>query len=152
MGLCFVASVPVPPQWFVRKRSFTNGISAAGSGVGGMIYSLATNAMISRLGLPWTFRILAIICFVVNGTCSILIRDRNRDIGSIHVAFNWPLFRRPEFLLFEAWAVMSILAYIVLVFSIVDYCQVIGLSASKASLVGAIFNCKSTPGSCSPGC
>ncbi|KAI0025452.1 major facilitator superfamily domain-containing protein [Xylariomycetidae sp. FL0641] len=140
MGLAFVASVAVPPQWFNQRRSLANAIAASGSGFGGLTYSLASNAMIERIGLPWTFRVLAIICFVVNGAASFMIRDRNHAIGSVHVAFNWKLFKRPSFLMFEAWLVLSILAYTILVFSIVAYCQAIGLSASRASLVGALFN------------
>lgn len=140
MGLIFVASASVPPQWFVKRRSFANAIAVSGSGFGGLCYSLATNAMIAHVGLPWAFRILAIICFVVNSVAVMLIRDRNEAIGSIHVAFNWGLFRRPPFLLFQAWMVLSLIAYIILVFSIVDYCQFVGLSASQASLVGALFN------------
>ncbi|KAG4221537.1 hypothetical protein PC116_g29987 [Phytophthora cactorum] len=142
MGLCFVASAAVPPQWFVKRRSFANAIAASGSGFGGLCYSLATNAMIANIGLPWAFRVIAIICFVVNTIASCLIRDRNHAIGSVHMAFNWKLFKRPAFLLFQAWMVLSILGYVILVFSIVDYCQTVGLTASQASLVGALFNCE----------
>lgn len=142
MGLCFVASASVPPQWFVKRRSFANSIAASGSGFGGLCYSLATNAMITNIGLPWAFRILAIICFVVNSVAAYLIRDRNAAIGSVHVAFNWGLFKRLPFLLLQAWMVLSLIAYIILVFSIVDYSQSVGLTASQASLVGALFNCK----------
>lgn len=142
MGLCFVASVPVPPQWFTRRRSFANAVAASGSGFGGLCYSLATNALIARLGLPWTFRVLAIICFVVNGLAAFFIRDRNQSVGSVHLPFNVQLFRRLPFLLFEAWMFCSILGYIIMVFSIVDYCRSVGLSASEASLAGALFNCR----------
>ncbi|KAI0387305.1 MFS general substrate transporter [Hypomontagnella monticulosa] len=140
MGLCFVASASVPPQWFVKRRSFANAIAASGSGFGGLCYSLATNAMISNIGLSWAFRILAVICFVINTIAAYLIRDRNKDIGSVHIAFNWQLFKRTPFLLMQAWMFLSLIAYIILVFSIVDYCQTVGLSASQASLVGALFN------------
>ncbi|KAI0011257.1 major facilitator superfamily domain-containing protein [Xylariaceae sp. FL0662B] len=46
MGLCFVASVAVPPQWFTKRRSLANAIATSGSGFGGLCYSLASNAMI----------------------------------------------------------------------------------------------------------
>ena len=140
MGLCFVASVSVPPQWFTKRRSFANSIAASGSGFGGLCYSLSTNAMIARFGLPWTFRILGIICFVVNGAVAFFIRDRNKAVGSIHVPFNLKLYKRVPFILFQAWLFFSLLGYVALVFSIVDYCRSVGLSASEASLVGALFN------------
>jgi hypothetical protein len=143
MGLIFVASVPIPSQWFTKKRSLANACAAAGSGFGGLTYSLGTDAMISSIGLAWTFRVLAIICFVVNCTCGFLIRDRNKAIGSVHIALNWKLFRRPSYLLYQGWMIFSIIPYVALVFSIVDYCQAVGLSASQASLVGALLNCKS---------
>jgi hypothetical protein len=140
MGFVFVASVPIPAQWFVKRRSLANAIAAAGSGFGGLVYSLASNKMIDRLGLPWTFRILAIICFVVNSVCSFLVRDRNAALGTIHIALDWKLFRQTPFLLLQAWLIFSILAYTILVFSIVAYCEAVGLTSSQASLIGALFN------------
>ncbi|KAI0534015.1 major facilitator superfamily domain-containing protein [Xylaria digitata] len=140
LGFMFVSSAPVPAQWFHKKRSLANGWTAAGSGFGGLVYSLATNAMIKNIGLPWTFRTLALICFTVNGIASFFIRDRNHAVGSVHIAFNWKLFKRPSFIMFELWVGLSLVGYIILVFSIVAYCQIVGLSASEASLVGALFN------------
>ncbi|KAI0459753.1 major facilitator superfamily domain-containing protein [Xylaria acuta] len=140
LGLSFVTSAPVPAQWFKKRRSLANGFVASGSGFGGLIYSLATNAMIQNIGLPWTFRTLAIICFVVNGIASFFIRDRNRALGSVHVAFNWKLFKRPSFIMFQLWMTLSLIGYVILVFSIVAYCQSVGLTPSQASLVGALFN------------
>jgi MFS family permease len=75
MGFLFIASVNIVPQWFKRKRSFANAISAAGSGIGGLIYSLATNAMIQSIGLGWAFRVLAIVSFGVNVICTLVVRD-----------------------------------------------------------------------------
>lgn len=75
MGFLFVSSVGVVPQWFSKKRSFANSIATAGSGIGGLMYSLATNAMIQSIGLGWAFRVLAIVSCVVNVACTILIRD-----------------------------------------------------------------------------
>jgi MFS family permease len=75
MGFLFIASVNIVPQWFKRKRSFANAISAAGSGIGGLIYSLATNAMIQSIGLDWAFRVLAIVACGVNVTCTLIVKD-----------------------------------------------------------------------------
>ncbi|KAI1152362.1 major facilitator superfamily transporter [Nemania diffusa] len=140
LGLMFVTSAPVPAQWFQKKRSLANGCVASGSGFGGLIYSLATNAMIQNIGLAWTFRSLAIICFVVNGVACLFIRDRNKALSSVHIAFNWKLFKRPSFIMFQLWVTLSLIAYTILVFSIVAYCQAVGLTSSQASLVGALFN------------
>ncbi|KAB2571965.1 MFS transporter [Lasiodiplodia theobromae] len=141
MGFLFVGSVGVTPQWFTTRRSFANGITASGSGLGGLMYSLATNAMIQRIGLDWAFRILGICAFTVNTACALLIKDRNKKIGSSQLAFDYRLFRRPEFLLLLGFGFLSMLGYIVLLFSLPNYAQSgIGLSAHQGSVIGAVLN------------
>jgi len=140
MGFLFVGSVGIPPQWFTTRRSLANGIATAGSGIGGLTYSLATNAMIQRISLGWAFRILGIVSFAVNFVCALLIRDRNKAIGSSQLSFDYTLFKRVEYLLVLAWGFFSMLGYIVLIFSLPNYATSIGLTASQGSLVGALFN------------
>lgn len=141
MGFLFTATVGVVSQWFSKRRSFANAMSTGGSGFGGLIYSLATNAMISHLGLAWAFRVLGILAFVVNGICTFTLRDRNKAVGAVHIAFHKELFKRVEFWLFVLWGFFSILGYIVVIFSLPDYCQKVGFTASQGSIVAAIFNC-----------
>jgi MFS family permease len=140
MGFLFVGSVGVVPQWFDKHRSFANSIGTAGSGFGGLTYSLAANAMIQSIGLGWAFRILAIVTCAVNGICAILIRDRNKAIGAVHDAFDIKLFKRPEFLLLLGWGVFSMLGYVVLLFSLPNYAQSIGLTPQQGSVIGALLN------------
>ncbi|PWY80629.1 MFS general substrate transporter [Aspergillus heteromorphus CBS 117.55] len=140
MGFLFVGSVGITPQWFHRCRSLAMGINAAGSGIGGLIYSLAVGAMIPRLGLSWAFRILGIISFVVNLVCANLMRDRNHDIGSKYHAFAFPLFKRPEFLLFLGWGVFSMLGYVALLFSVANFSLSVGLTSHQGSIVSALLN------------
>lgn len=140
MGFLFVGSVGITPQWFLRRRSVANGITAAGSGLGGLTYSLAAGSLIPRIGLSWTFRILGIICFCVNLICANLLRDRNKEVGSRHKAFHLPLMKRPQFLLFQAWGVLSILGYVILLFSIANFALSVGLSATQGSTVSALLN------------
>ncbi|OQD86491.1 hypothetical protein PENANT_c007G00765 [Penicillium antarcticum] len=64
MGLCFCGSVGIPSHWFKRMRSLVNGITAAGSGVGGLVYSLAAGKMIPELGFPWAMRSLGYVCLL----------------------------------------------------------------------------------------
>jgi len=140
MGFLFVGSVGLVPQWFSKRRSFANSIAAAGSGIGGLIYSLATNAMIEHISLGWAFRILAIVAFAVNVVCTILVRDRNKAVKAVHVAFDGRLLERPEFLLLLGWGIFSMLGYIVLLFSLPNYARSIGLTAQQGSVIGALLN------------
>ncbi|PYI12434.1 MFS transporter [Aspergillus sclerotiicarbonarius CBS 121057] len=140
MGFLFVGSVGITPQWFHRRRSLAMGINAAGSGIGGLIYSLAVGAIIPRLGLSWAFRILGIIACVVNLVCANLLRDRNKDIGSRHHAFALPLLKRAEFLLFLGWGIFSMLGYVAVLFSVANFALSVGLSSHQGSVVSALLN------------
>ncbi|KAI9782849.1 MAG: hypothetical protein M1835_003926 [Candelina submexicana] len=140
MGFLFVGSVGIVPQWFLKKRSLANGFAAGGSGVGGLVYSLASNAMIESISLAWAFRVLGILAFVVNFVCAILIRDRNKQIGAAQLAFDHRLFKRAEFLLLLGWGFFSMLGYIVLLFSLPNYALSIGLTAQQGSIIGALLN------------
>lgn len=140
MGFLFVASVGIPAQWFTTKRSLANGVASSGSGFGGLLYSLAAGAMIRSIGLAWCFRVLGILAFGVNIICVLLIRDRNKIIGSRHKTLDVKLMARPEFVLLSAYGFFSMLGYIALVFSMADYARSIGLSNSQASIISALLN------------
>ncbi len=140
LGFLFIGSVPIVPQWFTTKRSLASGIATCGSGLGGLTYSLAAGAMIQTIGLSWAFRVLGILCFVVNGICSALLRDRNKIIGSSLLAFDTNIFFRIEYLLLGAWGWFSMLGYVVLIFSLANYANAVGLSSSQAALISALFN------------
>ncbi len=142
LGFCFTATVGIVPQWFTKRRSFANAVATSGSGFGGLTYALATNAMIDNLGLPWAFRILAIITFVVNGVSSLLLRDRNKAIGAVHVAFHKDLFKRVEVWLYMFWGFFAMMGYIIVIFSLTDYAQQVGFTPNQGSIVAAMFNRK----------
>lgn len=140
MGFLFVGSVGISAQWFTTRRSLANGFAAAGSGLGGLIYSLSAQAMIKNIGLPWAFRILAIIAFVVNTTCALIIKDRNKQIGSSQLSFDYRLFKKPQFLGLLLFGFFSMLAYVVLLFSLPNYARTVGMTAQQGSIVGAVLN------------
>lgn len=79
---------------------------------------------------------------MVNGACSLAVRDRNKAVGAIHVAFHLPLFKRVEYWLFIGWGFFGIISYIIVVFSLTDYAQKVGFSADQGSVVAAVFNCE----------
>jgi MFS family permease len=140
MGLLFTPCAGIIPQWFTTRRSLANGLSSCGSSLGGVLYSFATGTMIRNIGLAWTFRVLGILAFVVNSGCTLIIKDRHAIIGSSQLAFDATLLKRPEFLLLLGFGSFSVLGYVVLNFSLVDYANKIGLENSQAVLIGALFS------------
>ena len=126
LGVCIAWVVKVP-RCSLRFRT-------------GLTYSLATTAMIQSIGLSWAFRTLAIVQFVVNFGCAMLLKDRNKQIGTNNAAFNYRLFRKMQFWLILGWGIFSMLGYVILLFSIADYARSVGLDAKQASVISALLN------------
>ena len=104
------------------------------------MYSLAAGAIIERISLGWAFRILGVVACAVNFTCACLIRDRNKHIDVSQLALDFSLFKRYEFLLLSGYGFFSMLGYVVLLFSLPNYANSIGLTAKQASVIGAVLN------------
>lgn len=139
-GFIFTGGSGIVPQWFTRRRAFANTIASSGSGMGGMIWCLATGAMIKNLGLSWSFRITAIVAFTVNVICALLMKDRNKNINPNQRAFAFALFKNSEFNFLLVWGFFSVLGYTILLFSLPNFARRIGLSADQAAIVGAMVH------------
>src|SRR5438046_9493684 len=93
MGLLFVASAPLPNHWFNKRRALAMGICAAGSGAGGVLFSICTNLMIENISLAWAFRITAFCIFFVNSIVIIVLKDRIKVISARYRSFDLSLLR-----------------------------------------------------------
>lgn len=80
IGFLYIPSLPILSQWFVKRRSLANGVSAAGSGVGGAAFAWGTKAIIQRLSIGWALRITGLIAAVAIAVAITVIRDRNHII------------------------------------------------------------------------
>ncbi|KAL6890397.1 major facilitator superfamily domain-containing protein [Trichoderma evansii] len=140
MGICYTATAGLIAKWFKKQRALANGIATGGTGFGGLTYSLAANAMIQRMGIAWTFRIMAIICFVVLITSALFLKDPSKGAKAPLTAFDRDLFKMLDFWLFLGWGWLSSFGYVAVVFSLSAYAQQVGFSAQQGSLVSAMFN------------
>ncbi|OTA98200.1 hypothetical protein M426DRAFT_77107 [Hypoxylon sp. CI-4A] len=120
IGIIYIPSTAVLPQWFLKKRSFANGICAAGSGVGGLAIS--------------------VIVFVVNLTATLLVRSGNREVNPDQQMFNTRLLRSYPVLLFLGWSFIMMFGYITLMFSLSDYALALGCSDQDAATITALLN------------
>lgn len=140
IGFLYIPSLPVLSQWFVQRRSLANGLSAAGSGVGGAAFAWGTEAIIQRFGINWALRITGMIALVANSAAITMIRDRNHIIRPSQLGFDTTLLRRYDVILLLAWAFLSILGYITLLFSLSDFALSIGLTRKQATDIIGLLN------------
>ncbi|MCJ1245200.1 hypothetical protein MMC30_002401 [Trapelia coarctata] len=139
-GFVYIPSIAILSQWFTKKRSLANGISAAGSGIGGLIFSFAASALISNVSLAWSLRITAAITASMNVAATLLIRNRNEAIRPPQRGFDMLLLRRYDVLLLLMWGFISMLGYMTLLYSLSDFAHSIGLDYTQAASVAAYLN------------
>lgn len=140
IGFLYIPSLPILSQWFVRRRSLANGLSAAGSGVGGAAFAWGTEAIIQRFGIGWALRITGIIALVANFAAITTIRDRNHIIQPSQRGFDTTLLQRYDVILLLAWAFISMLGYVILLFSLSDFALSIGLTRAQATDIIGLLN------------
>ena len=80
VGFTYIPSIAVLSQWFRRGCSLSNGISAAGSGIGGLLFSFMVRSAISNTSLAWSLRITGLISGFMNILATVAIRSRNHII------------------------------------------------------------------------
>ncbi|KAH8699328.1 major facilitator superfamily domain-containing protein [Phaeosphaeriaceae sp. PMI808] len=111
IGFIYIPSLPIISQWFSGKRSLANGISASGSGFGGMFFSWTTGVMLERIGLRWTLRVTGLMTLTANSIAVLLIRHRNHIVKPPQLAFDAKLLQRLDVILLLGWDIMSMLGY-----------------------------------------
>ena len=140
VGFLYLPSIAIIPQWFEKRRSLASAVSAAGSGLGGLIFSLSTPVMIRNISLAWALRITGIITMTVNLCAVLLIRDRDHVIRPEYSGFDFKLLRRLDVILLLTWEFIMLFGYITILFSLSDFARSIGASSFDAGLVTALLS------------
>lgn len=65
-----------PAQYFRAKRGIANGIVYAAGGLGGAVISFVMNALLERVGVQWTFRIIGFATWATGLPAAYLIKQR----------------------------------------------------------------------------
>ncbi|GMM32900.1 Mch2 protein [Saccharomycopsis crataegensis] len=127
------------PQWFSRRRSLAMGISAAGSGCGGLMFNLALQRIIDISSVQWAIRAQAIIVGVVVFTCSLLLRTRGDVIKPKFTAWDNLVACSFPFWMLASWYVFTMLSYVTLQYVIADATKSLGYSPDQGSITSALM-------------
>ncbi|KZP20801.1 MFS general substrate transporter [Athelia psychrophila] len=142
-SICFMACGSLPGQYFKQRRGLANGCVFAGGGIGGFVLTFVMNALLSRVSVAWTFRILGFITLAVTLPAAMLLKERTvRPIATI----DWTLFTDPKFLLLFFGSGIATFPLLVPPFFIPLYASSIGLSTSTGATLLAMFNLSSAFG------
>ena len=138
VGFTYIPSIAILSQWFQKRRSLANGISTAGSGIGGLVFSFMSEAVIKGISLAWAFRITAIISCIMLLIATFLIRSRNETVRPYQRGFDARLLYRYDVQMLLGWAFISMLGYITILFSLPDFARSIKLLSSQAATIAAL--------------
>ncbi|KAM0322172.1 hypothetical protein ACHAQA_009661 [Verticillium albo-atrum] len=144
MGFLFIPASSVLPPWFSTKRSLAVGLATSGAGIGGLVYSLVTNAAIDRFGVRWAYRILACCALVANVLATLLLRETGGKARRLarrdELRFNPRDFGRIEVVLVMFWGIVTEIGYIVLLYSLPSYAASVGMTPTQGSIANALLN------------
>ncbi|KAE8410954.1 MFS general substrate transporter [Aspergillus pseudocaelatus] len=144
ISLCFMTVSATPAQYFKAKRGTANGIVYAAGGLGGAATSFILNALIDRVGIAWTFRILGFMTWGTGLPAACLIEERVPIRRTRMI--EWPLFRDGRFALLFAAGAIATFPLLVPPFFLPLYSESMGMSSSVGAAVVAAFNFSSAAG------
>jgi hypothetical protein len=140
VGFTYIPSIAILSQWFHGCRSLVNGVSAAGSGIGRLVFSFIVRAATSNISLAWALHITGLVSGSMNILAKIVIRSRNHIIQPKQHPFDRNLIRHYDVILVLAWAFVSMLGYVTLLFSMSNCASSIDLDESQAATITVLLN------------
>lgn len=140
LGMIWQPSTGIVSQWFQKKRSMAQGLTSAGSGFIGIIYSASTIHMIDNLSLAWALRITGLTSSVMLIVATILIRDRNKVVRPTIHPFDVEILKKYEVWMVLGWSFTSLLGYMVLLYSLGNYGSSLGLNQQQSGIIITMLN------------
>ncbi|KAJ5920181.1 hypothetical protein N7516_011039 [Penicillium verrucosum] len=144
ISLCFMVVSVTPAQYFRAKRGIANGIVYAAGGLGGAVISFVMNALLERVGVQWTFRIIGFATWATGLPAAYLIKQRVPIPPSAVV--DWRLFRDIRFVLLFAMGAIATFPLLVPPFFLPLFTASLGMSSSTGAGIVAAFNFSSALG------
>ncbi|CAG8893162.1 unnamed protein product [Penicillium egyptiacum] len=144
ISLCFMVVSVMPAQYFRAKRGIANGIVYAAGGLGGAVISFVMNALLERVGVQWTFRIIGFATWATGLPAAYLIKQRVPIPPSAVV--DWRLFRDIRFVLLFAMGSIATFPLLVPPFFLPLFTASLGMSSGTGAGIVAAFNFSSALG------
>jgi MFS family permease len=162
MGFMVVSVTPA--QYFNKKRGLANGIVYAGGGLGGAVISFVMNALIQKVGVAWTFRIIGLMTLATGVPGAWLVKERAPIKKSVFIdryalsalfvfleitrtnIFSSRLLRDWRFIVLFSASAIATFPLFVPPFFLPLYGKSIGLTSSTGAALVAGFNFASAVG------
>lgn len=75
-GLLFYPAISAVSTWFFKKRAFALGITTAGSSLGGVVFPIMVERLVSKVGFGWAMRCCAFLIFFLSVIAFLTVKSR----------------------------------------------------------------------------
>ncbi|SMY28147.1 unnamed protein product [Zymoseptoria tritici ST99CH_1A5] len=145
-GCMFTPSVAILSTYFSTRMSTAQGLAAAGSSIGGVIYPIVFHRLLPTIGFPWTTRVLGFIMLATLAISNLVLKVRVLPAGQRKI-IDFSAFREPPFVLFSLATFVGFLGLYTPFFYVQSYAIDTGLAkADLAFYLLAILNAASAFG------
>ncbi|KAM0333576.1 hypothetical protein ACHAQA_002241 [Verticillium albo-atrum] len=139
-SLIFTPSIAAVGHWFKERRGLATGVASSGGSIGGIVFPLALNGLLDRVGWAWAIRTIGFICLTFCGTANLLIRSRLTPARDATPHPDFRILRDPAFALTTAGIFLLEFALFIPVTYISSYMVHEGFSTDQAYQILAILN------------
>ncbi|KAK6197440.1 membrane transporter [Scheffersomyces amazonensis] len=153
-SLTFIPSTVLLPTWLDKRMSTGLAICSSGAGFGGVIFSLAINALINLTGNQrWALRMCAIVTCVISCACIAIIRERriNKKVEPPKLSFqlfkenmgqslDLKLYKYYVVCLLCGFYTIAVFSFILLLFTMASYAKSNGLNYDQSSVLTSLLN------------
>ncbi|KAK1535486.1 riboflavin transporter MCH5 [Colletotrichum paranaense] len=132
-GCLFCPTVALVSTYFAKRRAFAIGITACGSGAGGVVFPIVIREMLPRAGFGWTMRTLGFTQAAALFTALSCLKPRvpPRKTGSL---VEWAAFRELEYTFYAVGASLCFWASYIVFFFLAAYARDIQGASYDTSL------------------
>ncbi|KIM26023.1 hypothetical protein M408DRAFT_330808 [Serendipita vermifera MAFF 305830] len=140
VGWNFMATQPLISQWFQKRRGVAMGLSSAGVGAGGLVFSFTTRAALAEHGVRWSYIIHGLVIFVMLTPTTILFRPRMRIMNPKFKLVRIGMLRNLGLVFICLWSFFVMLGYMIPLLSIATYSTLgVGLTQAQGASIQAVL-------------
>jgi len=98
-GMQFAPTMALISTYFTSHKTLAIAIAASGTATGGMLFPGLVEALLPRIGFPWTIRVLGFIMLPI-GLVSLMVLKTRLPPRKSGPLVEWTAFKEPPFVLF----------------------------------------------------
>lgn len=146
-SLLFTLTINAVSPYFSTKKQLAEGIAAAGSSIGGTVYSCMARRLISTVGFGWSTRIIAFVALATTVIMFFCLTKKRLSCSARKEFLAWECFTELPFILYSAGNMLGIVGLYTFYVYYESYATQIDPNRNAFLYMTAIVNAGSIVGS-----